>query len=1360
MKKQEYQQVTDQNYFRFQKVDDYFADCSSWQTITRMESYTWDEDARTLTLNLVKEDGDICAMLIQIATGSSFRVRFHPDKKECDYQEGNTRTVVLDTFKEVQEKNRTNSFHADVREIITTGKAVELSFHGTLENQELKIRVMQNPFSIQAVKQVYGVNPYEVEIMSTPAEGLRYHYSGGFNDYHIIQTVNKPCTAKYIGFGEQGGLELVKNNTRITYFNYDNMRYRQVYNHGPFEEREPLYHSDPFFIEINGVPDKDMAYGIFVDNPSETLLDMGYYHSTRYQFGIRYGDLDYYVIAGNAPADIIKSFSNIIGTARLIPRYALGYHQGCYGYECRHDIEEVVDNYRKYQIPLDGIHIDVDIQKNYKTFTIDTEKFPNPKNMFDALREKGVKCSTNITPIISNRDADSYSTYQEGVQNGYFVIDRRFDPDNPEGRKYYKYASGELYTYDFNDKENRYNSGQPFVGEVYYGNQGSVELGTTGHYPDLNRKEVRIWWGKQYQYLFDMGLEMVWQDMTTPCLRDSRGDMLSFPGRLLLHNDFVKNAEKEYEDVPVMKIWNLYSYNLHKATYHGLNQLPGRENKRNFIIGRGCFTGMQRFAGLWTGDNSSNWDFLKINISQVLALGLTGQALSGQDIGGFEREQDWEEWADPELLIRWTAMGAFLPWFRNHYIRKGKKLFQEPYAYQFHMDNVPEETKLFYRSVLPVCKYYIELRYTLLQLFYDGMFENTLNGMPICRALFLTNPEDKALFNDKADFLYSEFMVGNDFLVAPVVEKQAYENGCGKRDIYLPTGNSWYQFNNFKSPLNALVAGGTTISDYDASISADEYHIPYIVPIYVKEGAIIPTVELEQYVGERNANGMPNTITLHVYPGFQGSYTMYLDDGVSRSSQPEGNKEYGTDPQAKGEYRETRITHCYKSSHRRQIVIERIHDGYTPEYEKYFLLAILHEPSEDENPIEKILLNDTRILYMEHADKEQLSKEDENAFYYDRATHTTYVKVFDYSSVIRMEVIYKGGDEMLFNGGDGSDEHPYEINNAEQLDNLSRLVKEQPKLYAGASYKVTSDIQTDKFFCPIGSEGNPFTGKFDGGIYDDKGSLTGKHTITLNWQDREELINEIGIFGVIGNDSENNACIKNLKIDGKVFASGEQNIGGIAGILMLGTIEGITVSDSMIVQLEAGRGCVGAVAGKNYAGTIQNCISYGEIRGCDYTGGIVGYNSGIIKKCCNAGVVIGKQAAGGIVGTSYTRTYGMTSIECCLHAGVVKGAGNTGSYGGIASSNLSLAICNCSIGETPMGNNMFGSCQGGSNNNYYFAVASYDSNAINKDREAFESGEVTRLLQESCECFVQGTIEGGTFNHWDLKSYPVIEDLQ
>jgi alpha-glucosidase len=302
------------------------------------------------------------------------------------------------------------------------------------------------------------------------------------------------------------------------------------------------------------------------------------------------------------------------------------------------------------------------------------------------------------------------------------VVDRRAEPDDPQSKVYQQYGGGNEYT--TNDSwlaQTSYNSGRPYLGEVNYG--GS--LGTTGHYADLGRKEVRMWWGTQYEHLYEQGLEMVWQDMTTPCVRDTRGDMKGFPFRLLVTDDSVSGADPTTSEA--IRVWNLYSYNLHKATYHGLNNLPGRQNKRNFIVGRGSFTGMHRFAALWTGDNASTWDFLRINVAQVLSLGMSAQALCGQDIGGFAQGEPGQRWVGPELHMRWTMAGAFLPWFRNHYVRKGQKEFQEPFQYTewFATYNQPVPDPALYEMVVPVCRHYIGLRYRLMQLFYDAMFEST-----------------------------------------------------------------------------------------------------------------------------------------------------------------------------------------------------------------------------------------------------------------------------------------------------------------------------------------------------------------------------------------------------------------------------------------------------------------------------------------------------------------------------------------------------------------------------------------------------------------------------------------------------------
>jgi len=230
--------------------------------------------------------------------------------------------------------------------------------------------------------------------------------------------------------------------------------------------------------------------------------------------------------------------------------------QGCFGYRTGQKLLSIVDSYRKHKIPLDGLAVDVDIQQNFKTFTIDTDRFPNPKQMFADLRKRGVKCCTNITPIISLESTDGYTTYQEGFSKGFFVKDTRFEVQPKEKQRpaeYYDVGSLIQIPYDKWDKRSRdtCDSGEPYIGQVWYG--GTKK--TAGHYPDLAVKDVRIWWGKQYEYLFDQGLEFVWQDMTTPAIPVEKvevpgqptsfkpfGDMKGFPYRLMLTDDFLSGA--------------------------------------------------------------------------------------------------------------------------------------------------------------------------------------------------------------------------------------------------------------------------------------------------------------------------------------------------------------------------------------------------------------------------------------------------------------------------------------------------------------------------------------------------------------------------------------------------------------------------------------------------------------------------------------------------------------------------------------------------------------------------------------------------------------------------------------------------
>lgn len=1006
--------------YSFLKVEEYFDHYQDWSKLGDVVGHEFDPGANTLSLDFKTPSGGSCSYLIQIPAPKTIRCRFNPGKAKDDYTKANSRSVVQDTFdKLVAHLAKTAEFSIDRKE---TADRIDLQTRTPDGCPQAQISVTFAPFSIAVA--TYDGSGKAVSVWRT-ADTPVYFTPNGNDDFAVIQAVRKPATARYIGFGEQGGESLTKNAKQSNYFNFDNMRYRQVYDRGPLDPREPLYHSDPFFVEFNGIPDRNTVNGIFIDNVGQILVDAGYTRSDRYMFGTRFKDMDFYLFVGDSPKEILGGFTSIVGRSRLKPRYCLGYHQGCYGYDSKESLEWAAQKYRDHQIPLDGLHVDVDVQDRYHTFTIDTNRFPDPQGMFKKLRDMGVKCSTNITPIISNQNTDGYGTYLDASGKGYLVADKRHDPGNPDSRNYQLYAGGNEYMPNDPNKIVDYDKGTPYVGEVYYGKDPSgTELGTTGHYPDLGRREVRDWWGTQYKYLFETGLEMVWQDMTTPAIRDLRGDMKGFPFRLLLTDDSLSSHDPDASPgdavpnkpaTPAIKIWNLYSYNLHKATYHGLNFLECRKGKRNFIIGRGCFAGSQRWAGLWTGDNSSDWDFLRMNVSQALSLGMCGLDINGQDIGGFECGMDNGQWASPELLIRWTAAGAFLPWFRNHYVRKGRKAFQEPFMYvewfeQYKGGEIPAPQDL-YRMVLPVCKHYIELRYRLMQLFYDAMFSNTVDGLPICRPLFLNDPDDKALYNDSLGFLDNEFFVGKDLLVAPVMKPQTEDMSNGRRDVYLPAGSDWYCFVNNTMPLLSAVEGGTTIRDFDAGLRLDGNHVNFIVPTYVRAGAIIPTIELEQYVGQRNDQDLPNPITLNIYPGADGDYTMYLDDGVSRASavRTQDPPYDGGDPDAQSAYRQIQIAHS-RSGSVRLISVERVHDDYVPK-EKHYFVAILHDPSETRTAtgcLKSVSIDGDVVGQISAGSVEQrsaeLSARNSDSWYYNENVNISFIKVMDGEETSRPKV--------------------------------------------------------------------------------------------------------------------------------------------------------------------------------------------------------------------------------------------------------------------------------------------------------------------------------------------------------------------
>jgi alpha-glucosidase len=442
--------------------------------------------------------------------------------------------------------------------------------------------------------------------------------------------------------------------------------------------------------------------------------------------------------------------------------------------------------------------------------------------------------------------------------------------------------------------------------------------------------------------------------MTDPATQQSVSD--SMPWKTLPLNlaayDFTNNGM-----VAHAQVHNVFALNLISATYEGLVKLRLQSgvDKRPFIIARGSYAGVQRYAANWTGDSASDWNFLSILIPEILNFGLSGQPMAGADVGGFAKSDipgpqngtGAYGVTDAELFTRWTTLSAFIGWFRNHYDGYNKA-FQEPYRYG--------------EPYASICRKYIEIRYKLLQYFYDALYECTQSGMPICRAMFLTDRADPNVY----EHLDDQFMVGKNLLLAPVVQK-----GSTTRDVYLPAGSSWYAYTDNQAPLGLPSSGGQSIS----------WYVPLdLVPIYVRAGAVIPHRELEQYVGELS----PNPLTFDIYPGPDSSYQLYLDDKI------------GTKAVGNGEYRLTQISQSMRvlaTSRIQTVQLARSYDHFKP-LEPYYFVAMLDTDAPTNISVDGATVPQTSSG-TDAANASQLAEAAANSCYYNQALRTTFVKVFD-----------------------------------------------------------------------------------------------------------------------------------------------------------------------------------------------------------------------------------------------------------------------------------------------------------------------------------------------------------------------------
>jgi len=348
-------------------------------------------------------------------------------------------------------------------------------------------------------------------------------------------------------------------------------------------------------------------------------------------------------------------------------------------------------------------------------------------------------------------------------------------------------------------------------------------------WPDFTSPKTRDWWASLTARDLKLGMDGFLTDMNEPTADQIPHSQGWIPGPLDSQVVFDDHGLKS----PYAKSHNVYGMLETAATRQGM--LEFQPNQRPFVITRATYAGGQRYAAQWTGDNLATWEDLRAGIRTVLSLGVSGLSFVGSDVGGFVG------YPSAELYTRWLEAGIFHPYFWTHTDDKHRTL--DPWSFGLEDEAINRQT--------------IELRYRLLPYFYDAFYQETQTGLPIMRPLFLYDPADEKSMDSTPAGQNNEFLFGEDLLVAPVVTEGEFQ-----RKVYLPRG-TWYDFWSHQT-----YAGPRTLT-VDAPLDR--------IPMFARGGAIVPTRQVVQYVGEAPID----PLTIEIYPEGHSSRQYYEDDGIS-----------------------------------------------------------------------------------------------------------------------------------------------------------------------------------------------------------------------------------------------------------------------------------------------------------------------------------------------------------------------------------------------------------------------------------------------------------------------------------------------
>jgi alpha-glucosidase len=674
-----------------------------------------------------------------------------------------------------------------------------------IQTPQLNVLVNKSPFNVDFVDRNDGYTM----LQDDPTNSIQYDPTYTMIDGTALPTgISRlkctklmPANQAYFGFGEYAG----PSNRRGL-----NM---MCWNHQSYEwgdGENPLYMNTPFFYGVQPAVGATPAfvYGIFLDNPCRATFRLGTQSSYQYSFEAGDGQMDYYFLGGGAnhtTRTVIDNYSNLTGRPMMMPKWAMGYHLGRFSYWDQNWVQYIASTATASNIPLDAVYLDIDYM-NYSTdtshntigplkqLTVNPTYYPNPFGMVTNAASFGVKLIPLIEPWL--------------------------EPADP-------LYTGESTNNDFI----KANSGATFTGNIFVGNVSWLDFTSTA---TTNR-----WQADEVNWFNAVPWGGIWNDLTEP--EDDDGipinALLWLDGR---YGTSTTDTRRQWSNEK-----NYFVLASASSSHSTLSTVY--PNRRPFVLTRSGNSGVQRYAGSWSGDTEANWYYNQACIRLGANTMISGQANFGHDLGGFIGT------VTGELLTRWHEWGALLPLYINH-SQKGDNVWpdgnqgREPWRFN-SWQNSPSPDGTDYCGLM---RKNIQFRYQLMPYLYTLMYNSTTNGLPINTPVFFNYYND----NNTLSLNEFDFLCGDSLLAAPI-----YTQGATTRVVYLPWPDDWYYY-----PTGTKYAGGQTVT-VNAPLGT--------LPLFVRGGAIIPMGPSMQYANQFQ----PGYLDVNCWPDGNSSFTLYEDAG-------------------------------------------------------------------------------------------------------------------------------------------------------------------------------------------------------------------------------------------------------------------------------------------------------------------------------------------------------------------------------------------------------------------------------------------------------------------------------------------------